>query len=369
MARKKKMVAGAADIEANAQGPPLAVVPTRAAALLKAAEVEERDGQLPQFGQEPHPEELVPIANRKLVENKHSYSHKQFKTDLQQYISLAPHSSLVANVMSKAKGKLLGDPVGELAKLPVLADMLRAQGHGCQLVTLSSAQMLEVLIEVEYKEFLYEQKSKPVGEHQRWDRSKAAKYPVEDGAIYCLGWSFSSATSVRQIGTLIPVSYSDGAHMRSNAAGILLSTVSLDSDHHVVPLTYACLLTNENEHSHTLQLEFSKEMHGEAYDRPGRREISDQDKGMEAAWGKVMTNGSKAFNRARHRGDNVSTTVMKPGGSEARRVYKQAVKALTLPRLEEVKALYSPQAAAYLGQVPDAAQYMSRSAQDRFTAI
>ncbi|KAK3243295.1 hypothetical protein CYMTET_45037 [Cymbomonas tetramitiformis] len=260
--------------------------------------------------------------------------------------------------MSQAKGKLLGDPVGELAKLPVLADMLRAQGHGCQLVTLSSAQMLEVLIDVEHKEFLYEQKAKPVSERQRWDRSKAAKYPVEDGATYCLGWSFSPATSVRQIDTLIPVSYSDGAHMRSSAAGILLSTVSLDSDHHVVPLTYSCLLTNENEHSHTIQLEFSKEMYGEAYDRPERREISDQDKGMEAAWGKAMTNGSKAFNCARHRGDNVSTTV-KPGGSEARSLYEQAVKALTLPRLEEIKALYSPQAAAYLGQVPDAAQYIA----------
>ncbi|KAK3238653.1 hypothetical protein CYMTET_51349 [Cymbomonas tetramitiformis] len=136
------------------------IVSTRAAALLKIAEVEERDGKLPQF------EALVPIATQKLVENKHSYSHKQLKTDLQQYISLEPPSSLVANVMSKAKGKLLGDPVGELAKLPVLADMLRAQGHGCQLVTLSSAQMLEVLIEVEHKEFLYEQKSKPVGERQ-----------------------------------------------------------------------------------------------------------------------------------------------------------------------------------------------------------
>eukprot|EP00854_Cymbomonas_tetramitiformis_P009425 gene9425-biopygen9611 len=123
--------------------------------------------------------------------------------------------------------------------------------------------------------------------------------------------------------------------MRSNAAGILLSTVALDSDHHVVPLTYSCLVTNENEHSHTLQLQFSKDTYGDAYDRPERREISDQDKGLEAAWGKVMTNGSKAFNCARHRGDNVSTTV-KPGGSDARQLWG---KALTLARLKEIKAM------------------------------
>ncbi|KAK3252754.1 hypothetical protein CYMTET_37971 [Cymbomonas tetramitiformis] len=70
-----------------------------------------------------------------------------------------------------------------------------------------------------------------------------------------------------------------------------------------------------------------------------------------------MANDSKAFNCARHRGDNVSTTV-KPGGSEAGQLWEmKAVKALTLPALEEIKAMYSPQAAAYLSQVPDEARY------------
>eukprot|EP00854_Cymbomonas_tetramitiformis_P017107 gene17107-biopygen17662 len=110
--------------------------------------------------------------------------------------------------------------------------------------------------------------------------------------------------------------------MRNHAAGILLSTVAFDSDHHVVPLPYSCLLTNENEHSHTMQVQFSKDTYGGAYDRPERREISDQDKGLEAAWRKVMTNDSKAFNCARHRGDSVSTT-MKPGGSEARQLWEK----------------------------------------------
>ncbi|KAK3255649.1 hypothetical protein CYMTET_35179 [Cymbomonas tetramitiformis] len=68
-----------------------------------------------------------------------------------------------------------------------------------------------------------------------------------------------------------------------------------------------------------------------------------------------MTNGSKAFNSARHRGDNVSTTV-KPGGSEARQLWEKAV---TLARLEEIKAIDSPQAAAYLSQVPDDTQYIA----------
>ncbi|KAK3264069.1 hypothetical protein CYMTET_27167 [Cymbomonas tetramitiformis] len=96
---------------------------------------------------------------------------------------------------------------------------------------------------------------------------------------------------------------------RSNAAGILLSTVALDSDHHVVSVTHSCLLTIENEHPHTLQLQFFKDVYDEAYDRPERREISDEDKGLEAAWGKIMTNGNTAFNCVRHRGENVSTTV------------------------------------------------------------
>ncbi|KAK3270768.1 hypothetical protein CYMTET_20845 [Cymbomonas tetramitiformis] len=71
-----------------------------------------------------------------------------------------------------------------------------------------------------------------------------------------------------------------------------------------------------------------------------------------------MTNGSKAFNCARHRGDIVSTTV-KPGGSEARQLWEKAVKALPLARLEEIKVMHSPQAAACLSQVPDEAQYMA----------
>ncbi|KAK3258064.1 hypothetical protein CYMTET_32878 [Cymbomonas tetramitiformis] len=68
--------------------------------------------------------------------------------------------------------------------------MPREQGHTCQVVTLTSAQMLEVLVDVEHKEFLYEQKSKPVGERQRWDSRKASKYSVEDRATYCLPYKF-----------------------------------------------------------------------------------------------------------------------------------------------------------------------------------
>ncbi|KAK3233586.1 hypothetical protein CYMTET_56125 [Cymbomonas tetramitiformis] len=62
--------------------------------------------------------------------------------------------------------------------------MLREQGHACQLVTLTSAEMLAVLIDVEHKEFLYEKKSKPASERERRDRSKASKYPMEEGATY-----------------------------------------------------------------------------------------------------------------------------------------------------------------------------------------
>ncbi|KAK3233587.1 hypothetical protein CYMTET_56126 [Cymbomonas tetramitiformis] len=147
--------------------------------------------------------------------------------------------------------------------------------------------------------------------------------------------------------------------MRINAAGILLSTVALDSDHHAVPLTYS-VPAHERERAfrHTLQVHFSKDTYGDAYDRPERREISDQDKGLAAAWRKVMPNGSKAFNCARHRGDNVST-IVKPGGSEASKLWEKAAKALALARLAEIEATHSPQAAAYMSQVPDEAQYMA----------
>ncbi|KAK3232809.1 hypothetical protein CYMTET_56860 [Cymbomonas tetramitiformis] len=136
--------------------------------------------------------------------------------------------------------------------------MLQEQGHACQVITLTSAQMLKVLVGVESKEFLYEQKSKPAVGQERWDSRKASKYPI------------------------IPGSFSEGAHMRINAASILLSTVTLDSDHHVAPLmSYSVLLTNQNEHSHTLrQLNHAKEVYGDAYDCPERREMSDQDKSV-----------------------------------------------------------------------------------------
>ncbi|KAK3270767.1 hypothetical protein CYMTET_20844 [Cymbomonas tetramitiformis] len=121
----------------------------------------------------------------------HTYTLKQLKTVLQQYCSTEPTASLLQSVMSTAKAKLRGDPGGELAKLPVLAEMLREQGHACQLVTLTSAGMLSVRIDVEHKEFLYGQNSKPARERERWDRyRKAGKYPVEDEATYCLGWTF-----------------------------------------------------------------------------------------------------------------------------------------------------------------------------------
>ncbi|KAK3285015.1 hypothetical protein CYMTET_7358 [Cymbomonas tetramitiformis] len=50
---------------------------------------------------------------------------------------------------------------------------------------------------------------------------------------------------------------------------------------------------------------------------------------------------------------------VKPDGSEARGLYEKAVKALTLLQLADTKAAYSPQAAEYLGMVPDDAQYIA----------
>ncbi|KAK3281134.1 hypothetical protein CYMTET_11056 [Cymbomonas tetramitiformis] len=152
-------------------------------------------------------EQLAPIAAKKLVDNMYAYTLKQLKTDLHKYCRMKPADSIVQKVMCKAKAQLRGDPGGELAKLPVLAEMLRQQGHACQLVTLTSVEMEKVFVDVEHKEFLYvEQKSKLVSERERWDRSMVGKYPVEGGATYCLGWTFPPSTSRKQLDTLIPVS-------------------------------------------------------------------------------------------------------------------------------------------------------------------
>ncbi|KAK3245999.1 hypothetical protein CYMTET_44451 [Cymbomonas tetramitiformis] len=302
------------------------------------------------------PAQLAPIAAHKLVENP-EYSVLNLKADLQPYLSLAPPRSLLQSVLTVARGKLAGDPSGELAKLPVLAQLLREQGHACEVHTLGATEMHDVLVDIEHKEFLQEQKQRPAGQRERWNRNMASKYPVEEGRTYCVGWSFSPCTTIATVDCFIPVSYGDGAHMRSNAAGILMSTVTRDAQHHVVPITYSCFLMNESEVSHGMQLLFSNGTYGDKYDQADRREISDKDKGLAAAWEKNMRH-AKLFTCARHRGDTVSTTV-KPGGSEARALFDQAVKALTIPKLEAIKARYSTRAAEFLGKATDESQYMA----------
>ncbi|KAK3251608.1 hypothetical protein CYMTET_39056 [Cymbomonas tetramitiformis] len=137
------------------------------------------------------PVQLLPIATQKIVDNMNTYNLKQLKTDLQQYCSMGPTVSHVQTVMSKAKAKLRGD-----TGLPSCQFLQRCCGNkGTRASLLTSAEIIEVLIDVEHNEFLYEQKSKPASERERWDRSKADKYPVEEGAAYCLGWTFSPSTS------------------------------------------------------------------------------------------------------------------------------------------------------------------------------
>ncbi|KAK3282858.1 hypothetical protein CYMTET_9425 [Cymbomonas tetramitiformis] len=303
------------------------------------------------------PAQLAPIASRKLVENP-KYDATGLKSDLRRYLCLDPTRSFVQSVMTIARAKLNGDPSGELAKLPVLAQLLREQGHRCEVHTLGAKEMEAVLVDIEHKEFLQEQKAKPVGQRDRWDKKKAHKYPVEEGKQYCLGWSFAPCTTIHTLDKCIPMSFGDGAHMRNNSAGILMSTVTRDANHHVVPMNYACLLMNECETSHSMQLIFSKEAYGDVYDHPDRREVSDKDKGLAAAWDTVMCNGSLLFTCARHRAEGVSTTI-RPGGSEARALFQQAVKAPTIPKLEGIKAQYSTRAAEYLGKASDQSQYMA----------
>ncbi|KAK3280536.1 hypothetical protein CYMTET_11630 [Cymbomonas tetramitiformis] len=83
------------------------------------------------------PAQLAPIASRKLVENP-KYDATGLKSDLKRYLCLDPTRSFVQSVMTIARAKLNGDPSGELAKLPVLAQLLREQGHRCEVHTLGA---------------------------------------------------------------------------------------------------------------------------------------------------------------------------------------------------------------------------------------
>jgi hypothetical protein len=71
---------------------------------------------------------------------------------------------------------------------------------------MGAKEMEAVLVDIEHKEFLQEQKTKPPGERVKWDKTMAHKYPVEEGKKYCLGWSFAPCTTIQTLDKCIPVS-------------------------------------------------------------------------------------------------------------------------------------------------------------------
>ncbi|KAK3255650.1 hypothetical protein CYMTET_35180 [Cymbomonas tetramitiformis] len=193
--------------------------PSRDAALLRMSEVSERDGKLPQFGKQKHPG-----LGKRCIKNvdhllagcaldgtcQHCIEWRPFKQDgLWRCTTYTPQTCDAVNAIKKGTPSTAYTP----EQLPPIAtqklvdnmntyNLKQLKTYICSstavtmeptathLVTLTSAQMLEVLIDVEHKEFLYEQKSKAASERERWDRSKAGKYSVEEaGATYCLGWT------------------------------------------------------------------------------------------------------------------------------------------------------------------------------------
>ena len=127
------------------------------------------------------------------------------------------------------------------------------------------------------------------GSFDRERAEKRAKKLVPDsGATYIYGVTYVPAPIRSDLGAFLPVDMSDGCHMDGPTKGTMLTTATLDSDHHLNTVATSIFLDNESERVWDKHNEFVQEAYGkDDYDTTARRCIIDGDKEATASFKRI----------------------------------------------------------------------------------
>ena len=261
---------------------------------------------------------------------------------------------------------LTGTLTEEMELLPVLVQALNDDGHQCNLITVNSTEMVELMLQIGKGD--HEARMKRTSDKTVFDADAYLnEYPeINEDKTYVLGFAFTPSTTlaVNKLADVDPhcnrpfhpIYIADFGHLQGAMKGVYGVAGRLDADNHWFPSADLMILANESGSTWGELLNMVKETdpHLDQFDATL---LADGDKGMMSAVDKLGC--LEYFICAYHRGKTVSMT---PGcGSATKHIYDKMVHAAQ-PTMQELEKQLSSKARAYLAKTKDYNQYMSAAA-------
>lgn len=155
---------------------------------------------------------------------------------------------------------------------------------------------------------------------------------ADDDDQFVWGVSYASSTSIKTMNMMVEVDQNDGCHMHSETQGVMLNTVTIDSNHHIVPVAVSIFIDNERGGTWNPHNDFIVDTYGDDYDSPRRRRIIDLLKGLIASMTSHLSRGL-LMACYKHRSEHVGRTTI--GGKLGAAFYREAVYAATVDQARD----------------------------------
>lgn len=248
----------------------------------------------------------------------------------------------------------------QMAAMPGFMGLLRECGHKVSLLTMDAKEMRETRLKA--AKFIFDQSRKAgfLDDSERFEKSDVDVSDITEGKVYYAGFTFTASIAEHMAQKCRKVSSADAAHCQGvgpQSYGTTFEMVLYDTNNHLVPIWFMHSVGTECAEVWEVIFRSAQEVDG--FDCVGRVTVTDQEKGIDKAFKKVMANAA-LFLDVLHVKKNMLPVLgveRAMGGA----LYDRAVYEPSPSRCDAIRAQYGPKQKEYLSRFPDHSLYRSFS--------
>lgn len=246
----------------------------------------------------------------------------------------------------------------QMAAMPAFTELLRQCGHQVELMVMSGHDMKATRIKS--ARFIFEQSKKAglLEDDEVFDSSSIDVQDIMDDEQYYAGFIFMPSICKHMAATCRKTSAADAAHCQGlgpQSYGTTYEVVLYDTNNHITPICFAHSVATEN--GETWKSVFQNVATIDGFDCPGRVIVTDQEKGIDTAFSKVMCNAKLFLDFLHVKKNMISSLGVEKAMGPA--LYKRALWAPSQGRCELIKEEYGPKQKAYLSKFSNEQLYRS----------
>ena len=246
--------------------------------------------------------QLLPII-MPLLGSKLNAVPSALKASLQEYVNVDLSDSMMTRLKTEAIVKKIGSGSDEIKYFPAYIAALKELGHKARASYANDNELTDMLVQRKKSSHQTLQKTLIKAKRTPFDAVAAraeVSHKVIKGKKYLVGWGVVFLPTLKAIDELIPVDFSDACHVKHTIGGTITNSVSIDSNHTILPLSYSWSVLNEGKKSWDEHNSLITESFGSSYDTNERRKIIDWDKGGVPSARAALEKGS-IFSCGNHR--------------------------------------------------------------------